>query len=123
MQILEGAKVVPEPPRPLGIVGRTIWEEIWRSGALWIALHTDSNVILALCERMDERDRLRKWVMSDEGFHDWKAWAALRMVDGQAMAGLSAIGFTPVDRARLQVAEVGTSELDEHLAKRASRSA
>jgi hypothetical protein len=82
----------------------------------------DVEVVLILCEQSDERSQLRARVFAEgERFER----SALRAIDAQIMAGLSALGFTPADRARLGIGEVGTpvDHLDELRARRDSHTA
>ena len=64
---------------------------------------TDVELLLLTCEQLDERQALRLTVLR-EG--DWRERAALRALDKAVQDGLSILGFTPTDRARLGVAEV-----------------
>jgi hypothetical protein len=97
-----------EPPRPLVAAGLQLWERVWAAGSAWISSATDIEAVLILCEQMDERSALRARVIRS---NDWRERSALRALDAQVMAGLSALGFTPSDRARMGVGEVG--EVDE----------
>lgn len=116
---LPAAQGLPEPARPLGSAGRALWERVWGSGATWLAELVDSEQVLMLCEQADERAALRVRVLRDG---EWRERAALRALDAQIMDGLALLGFNPVDRARLGVAEVKrASALDDFLAKRQKR--
>lgn len=92
----------PEPPRPLATAGSALWERAWDHGKAWMAA-TDVELLLLTCEQLDERQALRLTVLR-EG--DWRERAALRALDKAVQDGLSMLGFTPTDRARLGVAEV-----------------
>lgn len=106
----------PEPHRPLGSAGRALWDRVWTSAANWVSLDTDGEQVLITCEQVDERQALRVAVLR-EG--NWRDRAALRALDAQIMDGLAVLGFNPVERGRLGVAEVTrVSKLD---ALRASR--
>lgn len=100
---LQGVSSIPEPERALGEAGRALWGRIWGSGASWLAKGVDYDHCLGLCEQMDERATLRAAVMENG---DWRERNGLRQLDAQIMAGLGVIGFTPVERTRMQVAEV-----------------
>jgi hypothetical protein len=117
---LPGAVAIPEPSRPLGEQGGNLWARVWSSGGTWVAPGTDSELVLLLCEAMDERVQLRTRVL-EEG--DWRDRVALRALDGQVVSMLSALGFTPTERSRLGVAEVtAQSKLEEMLSKRRRQS-
>jgi hypothetical protein len=104
--------------RPLGIIGRELWERVWRAGAVWLIDRTDAETLLVLCEQMDERQALRAMVLRDA---EWRDRAALRALDHQVMSGLAMLGFNPVDRARLGAVESQSSKLDELMAARRER--
>jgi hypothetical protein len=104
--------------RPLGVVGRALWERVWRAGAVWLAERIDVETVLMVCEQMDERQQLRASVLRDG---HWRDRAALRALDAQLIAGLGVLGFNPSDRARLAVAEVEPSALDAFMARRQQR--
>lgn len=100
----------PEPHRPLGQVGRQLWNAAWGSGARWLSKQTDAETLLIVCEQLDERQALRVQVLQTR---DWRDRAGLRALDAQIVAGLALLGFNPVDRSRLGVAEVtSVSKLD-----------
>lgn len=103
--VLPAVTEPPEPHRPLGAVGRQLWDTAWGSGARWLARSTDAETLLIVCEQLDERQALRLQVLRDK---DWRDRAALRALDGQIMDGLALLGFNPVDRSRLGVAEVAS---------------
>lgn len=108
--VLPQATETPEPKRPLGPVGRELWDSVWTHGVTWLSKHTDAETLLIVCEQLDERQALRLKVLRGG---DWRDRAGLRALDGQVMAGLSLLGFNPVDRSRLGVAEVTrVSKLD-----------
>jgi hypothetical protein len=116
---LPAAAEPPEPHRPLGPAGRDLWNRAWNSAAGWLAQHIDSEQVLITCEQIDERQALRISVLR-EG--NWRDRAALRALDAQIMDGLAVLGFNPVERGRLGVAEVKrASKLDELIARRQAR--
>ena len=94
---------VPEPPRALRAAGKAMWGRIWSAGAVWLAVLVDADMVLLLCEQIDERQALRRNVLRYGGRFDR---AALRALDKQIVHGLSVLGFTPTDRVRIGVAEV-----------------
>jgi len=119
LTVLPAAEAPPEPSRPLARPGRELWDRIWSAGATWIAEQVDAEHILILCEQADERAKLRGEVIK---LGDWRERAALRALDAQIMTGLALLGFNPVDRSRLGVAEVKrASAVEGFLAARAAR--
>jgi hypothetical protein len=115
---LPAARGVPEPLRRLGPEGQKLWERIWGAGALWLSPGTDSESVMLVCESMDERMVLRAKVFTENDWHDRNA---LRALDAQLMTGLGSLGFDPLNRSRLGVAEVKqVTALEELAARRAS---
>lgn len=119
LTVLPAARGIPAPARPLGSAGRALWERVWNAGATWLAELVDAEHVLMLCEQADERAALRVTVLRNG---DWRDRAALRALDAQVMSGLALLGFNPVDRSRLGVAEVKrVSAVEDFLARRADR--
>lgn len=113
LTVLPGASEPPEPDRPLMRPGLELWNRVWKSPAsAWFASGVDNELILMLCERMDERAKLRLEVLRDG---DRLQRVALRQLDAQIQSDLIELGMTPVARARLGVAEVkhGHSAVDD----------
>ena len=109
----------PDPPRPLGPAGRKLWDRVWSAGKSWLSPGSDLDAVLLLCESMDERVMLRIHVLRADDTFDYRDRQALRSLDEQVARLFSALGFTPVDRSRLGVAEVRrASALDDLLARR-----
>jgi len=108
---------VPEPLRPLGPEGRKMWDRIWTGGATWVAQQTDIELVQMCCEAMDERVALRVAVLRGS---DWRDRVALRSLESDLRSMLASLGFTPIDRTRMGVAEVAQeSKLDALRARRA----
>jgi hypothetical protein len=105
--------------RPLGTIGRQLWDRVWAAGAVWLSDRIDAETLLIVCEQMDERQQLRGLVLRDGG---WRERAGLRALDAQVITGLGVLGFNPSDRARLAVAEVEPSALDAFMSRRQQRS-
>lgn len=111
---------MPATLRPLMDQGQALWERIWGEGAIWLSAHTDIELVQLLAETVDERQALRLYVMSGDA--EWRDRVALRSIDDQIKSMLSALGFTPVDRTRMGVAEVrGLSKLEALQARAAQR--
>lgn len=117
---LPAADGIPEPLRELFTEGRRMWERVWTSGATWLSVTTDIELVQMLCESMDERESLRAVVLSGEA--DWRDRVALRNIEGQIHSWLSVLGWNPSDRGKLGVAEVRELTALERLrAKAAAR--
>lgn len=109
----------PDPARPLGPEGRKMWARVWDAGRSWISIGSDLDLVLLLCESMDERVALRVQVLRGG---DWRDRVALRHLDSQITSLLGQLAFTPVDRSRLGLAEVrSASPLENLLANRQKR--
>jgi phage terminase small subunit len=110
------AQEPPEPPRPLGPEGLKLWKRVWEAGRAWISPNSDIEHVLIMCETMDERSQLRLNVLRGA---DWRDRVALRSIDSQLASMLSALGFNPIDRSRLGIAEVqAQSKIDQLMARR-----
>ena len=106
----------PEPPRPLGSEGLRLWNRVWDAGRAWVSPTSDIEHVLIMCETMDERSQLRLSVLRGS---DWRDRVALRSIDDQLASMLSALGFNPLDRSRLGIAEVqAQSKIEQLLAQR-----
>lgn len=113
--VLPAIEQRPEPPRPLGTWGTELWDRIWSMGMTWVSPISDIDLLMMICEMIDERVNLRVQVLRDNRPEDRRA---LRQLDAQLIQGLSLLGFTPTDRSRLGIAEVKRqSKLEELRAK------
>lgn len=90
--------------------GERLWNDIWTSGAGWLRYETDSEMVMLVCEQTDERAMLRYRLLNGG---DWRDRAQLRALEKLIAQNLSALGFTPTDRARLG----GTSQPMDELAE------
>ena len=118
MVLLPASDGAPSPPRPLGPEGRRLWERIWKAGRGWLA-PSDTDLVLLVCETMDERVILRLHVLRAGDDFDWRDRVALRSLDDQVQSLLSLLAFSPSDRSRLGVAEVRrATALEDLLARR-----
>lgn len=113
-KVIELASInrLPIPQRQLFESGMALWERVWGMGKTWISETTDSELLLMTCELIDERVRLRSFVWNNPDA--WRERRALRDLDSSIIKNLSLLGFTPVDRTRMGVAEVkAMSKLEE----------
>lgn len=117
--VLPAVTSIPEPSRQLFQFGLELWNRVWSMGHSWISYSTDVDLLLLVCEQMDERAKLRTLVWN-EGKNDERK--ALRQLERAIVDNLSLLGFTPTDRSRLGVAEVKKqSKLEDLLARKAQR--
>jgi hypothetical protein len=117
--ILPASKEKPVPHRQLFDAGQSLWDSVWSLGQTWISPNTDVELLLMTCEMLDERVRLRAFVWNNP--EAWRERKALRELDKSITGNLSLLGFTPVDRTRMGVAEVKAMSKLEELKSRASQ--
>lgn len=111
----------PEPLKELGEAGSDFWKKVFETGGRWISHKTDITLCQIVAEQLDERDRLRTIVMSENGSRER---SGLRELEKAIVSNLSLLGFTPSDRSRLGVAEVKTeNKLEELMRRKAEREA
>jgi hypothetical protein len=109
---------VPEPPRRLEESGMALWREIWQHG--WLSRVADITAVSLLCERIDERDLLRAFVLDNPDA--WRERASLRKLEEQIEASLKSLLMNPAERIRAGVAEAkAQSKLEQLLAMKADR--
>ena len=110
---------IPDAPLSLGAEGRRLWERSWSNAITWLSSDSDWDAIENACHIADDLHTARM-----------KYRATLEAADGRVLVqlnrafadALSALGFDPVSRSRLGVAEVKVvSELDKLIAKRQER--
>ena len=101
--LLPAVNEIPEPNRQLFSHGRELWDRVWTMGHTWLSYSTDVDLLLLVCEQLDERSKLRTKVWN-EGRNDERK--SLRSLEKQIVENLSLLGFTPTDRSRLGIAEV-----------------
>jgi len=120
LTILPTLGETPTPARRLGAPGQELWERVWTSPAGWLARGIDDELILLMCERVDERAKLRFEVLK---YGDRLERVALRQLDAQIQSDLIELGFSPCARARIGMSQVkaDSSTLDKIAERRATR--
>ena len=109
-----------EPLRPLGVVGKQLWDSIFGAGELWIAIRTDTQLVQMVCEQLDRRERLRE--LWEQNPSDRAVNMSLFDVEKAIVNGFSLLGFSPADRTRLGLVSAKTkSKLQELLDAKANR--
>jgi len=102
-------------PEPVDLDPAATLHTVLDAGSAWLAA-TDSTALAMLRESLEERSQLRAVVLATQSMDARKA---LRDLDKQLIAMLSALGFDPTARARLGLAEVkAASTLDKLRANR-----
>lgn len=130
-----------EPPTTLQEVGRELWDRIWSGPARrWLSPEIDGLRVLTVCHLHDEAERYRNMIrqmgpviletvttssgqqLAEKRVVKNPIVAMLRDVEKNLDRELSQLGFDPVARARLGLAEIkAASKLEELAAKRAAR--
>lgn len=101
---------IPAPHRELSDkYGLRLWNQIWSSGAAWLKQNMDTEVIMVLCEALDERELLRRKLLGNPD--GWRDRRALREVDRQIITLLGQVGFSPSERGLLGVGETTKHEI------------
>lgn len=94
-----------------------MWDRVWTIAQTWVSPASDIELVQLLCEAIDERVSLRSDVLAGS---DWRDRVALRNLESSITSMLGSLGFTPVDRTRMGVAEIRReSKLDQLRARRA----
>lgn len=108
------------PLAPLGDAGQKLWDSVFSEGELWVSPRTDVALLQIVCELLDRREVLKQEWLADPA--ERKLNMSLLETEKAIQSGLSLLGFTPSDRARLGVAEVkAKSKLEELMERRANR--
>lgn len=138
---LEPAHGIPDPPNDIGPAGLVVWVNVWEGAQTWLAIKVDRATVERVCRLADECQRLREAidqygvvidgpVISPRGdvvegvtkLYTNPAIAALRAAERQLERDESNLGFNPVARSRLGLAEVKKqSAVELLLARRARR--
>lgn len=112
-------KVIPEPSRRLEESGLNLWNSAFSKAETWLS-STDLELLMLTCEKLDERDSLRIYVM--QNIDAWHERSGLRLLEKQIEDNLNLLGFTPMARQKLGIQEVkARTKLEELLDKKAQR--
>lgn len=104
----------------LGPDGLRLWERVWDSAITWLSPQSDRDAIENAAKLADAVSAARTKYMATLESADARAYVQLNKSFTDALASL---GFDPVSRSRLGVAEVQrVSAIDKLLAKRSERS-
>lgn len=116
--VMRDNEVIPEPPRRLEESGLRLWNEAWRLG--WLSVNADVEAMALLCERLDERDQLRSFVL--DNVEAWRERASLRKLEEQIEGSMKSLILTPEARIKAGVNEVKTqTKLEQLLALKAKK--
>lgn len=124
---------VPAMPA-LGLTGAALWNHVWDAGRQWLAPEADRTIVTLLCQAQDELETIRTALATGEVERTYVSTngtivshpyiAQIKDLRVQMTSWLSALGFSPADRARLGLAEVRVrDELDDLVRRRNERAA
>ena len=130
---IDSSGSVPNMPE-LGAAGAALWVHVWNAGRQWLAPEADKTLVTLLCQAEDELSTMRAQILSGEVERTYVSTngtivshpfiSQIKDLRVQMTSWLSALGFSPADRARLGLAEVRVrDELDDLVRRRNERAA
>jgi hypothetical protein len=115
--VLRTDNQIPEPPRRLEESGLRLWNEIWLLG--WVNSASDIEAVSLLCERIDERDILRAYVL--DNVEAWRERASLRKLEDSIESSLRSLVLNPNDRIKAGVSVAKTKSKLQEMMERNGR--
>ena len=113
------AREIPAPPENLKQSGLDLWNRAWGVAITWLSPVSDIEAIKNSCHLADANEAARERYMISTEPADAKAYVAINKAYTDA---LTSLGFDPVSRSRLGVAEVRVAtSIDKLLEKRQNR--
>ena len=113
------AEKIPDPPQMLMADGLNLWNRIWDQAITWLSPVSDMEAIQNACKLADAVTAARTKYMATLEAADARAYVAINKSFTESLASL---GFDPVSRSRLGVAEVKKmSALEQLVANRQQR--
>ena len=113
------AREIPEPPESLRDSGLDLWNRAWGVAITWLSPVSDIEAIKNACHLADANEAARDRYMISTEPADAKAYVAINKAYTDS---LTSLGFDPVSRSRLGVAEVrAATSIDKLLEKRQNR--
>lgn len=117
--ILPMAQGIPTPPQDLGLHGRELWEKAWDQAITWLSPISDVKQVEHACKVADDLALAREIYRTTRDAQDGRLVVALNKSFIEALASL---GFTPVSRSQLGVAEVKrVSALEQLIAEKRNK--
>lgn len=113
------AREIPKAPAYLQAEGQRLWERAWAAAITWLSPDSDMQAVEAACRLADANVAAQNKFMATLEAADARAFTGVNKAFRESLA---ALGFDPISRSRLGVAEVQkASALDELIARRAKR--
>lgn len=100
---LPAADGVPPYPEGLGLKGQQLWDRAWDSAIAWLSPKSDAEAIELAASLADDLELARERYHVTRNATDGRVVAALT---AEMRAALADLGFNPIARTRLGVAEV-----------------
>ena len=117
--LLPMAKEIPSPPENLKESGLELWNRAWSIAVTWLSTITDIESVKNAAHLSDANETARDRYMISTEPADAKAYVAINKAFTDS---LTSLGFDPVSRSRLGVAEVRVAtSIDKLLEKRQNR--
>lgn len=113
------AREIPTPPDTLGETGIKLWNRAWGMAVTWLSPVSDIDAISNAAFLADASEAARNKYMATLESNDGRAFVAINKAYTDALASL---GFDPIARSRLGVAEVkAATSIDKLLERRHNR--
>jgi hypothetical protein len=113
------AKEIPPAPENLGESGKKLWDRAWGIAVTWLSPVSDIETIENAARLADATEAARVRYMATTEPADAKAYVAINKAYTDA---LTSLGFDPISRSRLGVAEVrAATSIDKLLERRENR--
>jgi len=113
------AKEIPPAPEGLGFQGINLWDRAWGIAITWLSPDSDLEAIKNAAFLADASEAARKKYMSTLEANDGRAFVSINKAYTDS---LTSLGFDPVSRSRLGVAEVrAATSIDRLLERRQNR--
>jgi hypothetical protein len=113
------AKEIPPHPENLQEHGKKLWDRAWGMAITWLSPVSDIDAIYNAATLADASEAARNKYMATLEANDGRAFVAINKAYTDA---LTSLGFDPVSRSRLGVAEVrAATSIDKLLERRQNR--
>jgi hypothetical protein len=112
-------KEIPPAPEKIGEVGKKFWDRAWSVAVTWLSAQSDIDAVENAARLADATEAARNRYMATTEPADAKAYVAINKAYTDA---LTSLGFDPISRSRLGVAEVrAATSIDKLLERRENR--
>jgi hypothetical protein len=116
---LPQAREIPAPPEILQEHGKNLWNRAWGMAITWLSPVSDIDAIYNAATLADASEAARNKYMATLEANDGRAFVAINKAYTDA---LTSLGFDPISRSRLGVAEVrAATSIDKLLERRHNR--